>query len=209
MSLAIGIVAHPDRLEMAWGLAKAVDAELLQFDHDLRGEQANHQAALDRLLFTDADWLLLLEDDAIPCIDFRARVSTWLEGVDGIASLYLGTGRWAATVPRLHEPVVSRLVAEADAAHADRITSDALWHAVAVAVPLHHARSLHQGITRTHAPTDQAVSMWCKRHGVSVTYAHPSFVDHRDERAAVGHQADVAVGPRRAWRFADDVASLL
>jgi hypothetical protein len=202
MTTSVAVVAHPERLTSALLLRDQVQADHVSVDHFGRGEQWNHQEALEALARQpdQADWLVLLEDDAIPCSGFRAQLDRALEHAPaGIVSLYLGTGRWAGTAPSQHEPVVRGLVEDADRDGAQWITTGALWHAVGVAIPREHAVSLLQHLRGSTRPTDEAITDWCRQRRVAVHYTHPSLVDPRDERRLV-HAREQHV-PRRAWRF--------
>ncbi|WP_159794481.1 hypothetical protein [Puerhibacterium puerhi] len=204
MSVAIAVVAHPARAAMASDLFDAVAGNVLALDVDGRGEQANHQAALEALLDVDADWLVLLEDDAVPAPRFRTQLAAALaDAGDAVVSLYLGTGRWAGTIPAAHEPVVRRLVADADAVGARWITADALWHAVGFAVPRRAARELLAHLRADILPTDQAVTSWCQRTATPVRYTWPSLVDHLDGPTVTQHpDGQPRREARRAWRVA-------
>lgn len=203
-SVAIGIVAHPSRRTMADELARDVQADVLCYDHDNAGEQANHQATLEALLEHDTDWAVWLEDDAIPCADFRDQlVETLDDAPDGIASLYLGRGRWAGTSPRHHEPIVRGLIEDADRDGARWITAGSLWHAVGVAIPRKHGAPLLAHLRTTQAPTDEAITAWCRATRTPVHYAWPSQVDHRDGPTVTTHpDRQPRTQGRRAWRVA-------
>ena len=206
-SVAIGIVAHPSRGAMAHELAERTSAEVLSCDSEGAGEQANHQAALEQLLEYGTEWVVWLEDDAVPCADLRTRLLETLDAApDGVVSLYLGTGRWAGTAPRQHEQVVRGLIEDADRDGSRWITAGSLWHAVGVAIPRDRVADLLQHLRGSTRPTDEAVSDWCRRHRVAVHYTHPSLVDHRDEPRLV--QARERHVPRRAWRFEEATSDL-
>lgn len=199
-SIAVGVVAHPIRKAMAHELAERTYAEVLTYDNDGVGEQANHQAVLEQLLEYGTDWVVCLEDDALPCADFRTRLIETLDHAPaGVVSLYLGTGRWAGTSPRHHERVVRGLVEDADRHGARWITAEALWHAVGVAIPRERAADLLQHLRGSTHPTDEAITDWCRKRHVTVHYTHPSLVDHRDDPRLV--RAREQHVPRRAWRF--------
>lgn len=209
MTTSVAVVAHPARLTRALRLRDQVQADHVSVDHFGYGEQWNHQEALECLADArpDADWLVLLEDDAIPCRDLRTRLDQALaDAPAGIVSLYLGTGRWAGTVPRQHEQVVRGLIEDADRDGSRWITAGSLWHAVGVAIPRDRVADLLRHLRGSTRPTDEAVSDWCRRHRVAVHYTHPSLVDHRDEPRLV--QARERHVPRRAWRFEEATSDL-
>jgi len=181
MTVAIGIVAQPARRDMAEELAKQVDADLIVVDEDGQGERWCHQEALRRLIKTGADWLVMLEDDALPVDDFLPKLATALEmEPPGIVSAYLGTGRWSGEHMEVHEPRLRAMIDHADMTGAKWITADRLWHAVAVAIPLTLAPAVLAYIENDGAHTDKAIGYWCIETRTPVHYCHPSLVDHAD-----------------------------
>lgn len=203
---AVAVVAHVARQDQAAELLHQVDADLISFDDGTHGERANHARALRWLIEheQDAAWYVLLEDDAIPCVDFRVELRYRLKRVDpeALVSLYLGTGRWAGTVPSRHEPVVRGLVEKADESGANVIEAKELWHAVGIAVSAQNAMSLLSWLEAAprRRPTDQAITDWAKHWSVDVLYTHPSLVDHRDDSPRLVGAPEAHV-PRRAWKF--------
>lgn len=203
MTAAVAIVAHPARLDDANALSDRVQADYLSLDHESRGERWNHQHALAALIDTDADWLVLLEDDAVPCSDFRDRLDDVLATAPGsLVSLYLGTGRWAGHDHRIHAGVVHRLIARADRDGTGWIRADGMWHAVGIAVRREQAKRLLRHLRSNGQPTDQAISAWCKYTRTPVHYTHPSLVDHADGPTVTDHpDKQPRREARRAWRM--------
>lgn len=200
MSTAVGIVAVPERWTAGGRLARKVGSEVLVTDVRHHGERWCHQETLARLIDTGADWLVWLEDDALPCPRFRERLSDSLDSAgDALVSLYLGTGRWAGTSPARMEPVVRGMVERAESGGSRWIETDALWHAVAVAVPAYRAGSLLAHLRADPRPTDQAATRWARTHFLPVRYTWPSLVDHDDSLPRIVRTSDRPV-PRRAWR---------
>lgn len=204
-SIAVGIVAHPSRQAMADKLARTVQADALSYDHHAAGERANHQSVIETLLEHDTDWVVLLEDDAVPCPDFRTHlVDALTHAPQGVVSLYLGTGRWAGTAPRHHQQVVRGLVEDADQEGARWITTTALWHAVGVAVRREQAASLLAHLHTSTTPTDEAITAWCRATHTPVHYTWPSLVDHHDGPTVTQHpDQQPRTQGRRAWRVHD------
>lgn len=204
MSIAIGIVAHPDRLQQARDLMTWTSANVISLDDKGHGERWNHQNTLAKLLRYRADWYVLLEDDALPGADFHGHLHHYLTTApSGIVSLYLGTGRWAGTSPPHHERVVRGLIEDADQEGAEWITTGALWHAVGVAIPRTHASSLLAHLRDSPLPTDEAITAWCRATRTPVHYTWPSLVDHHDGPTVTLHpDGQQREQPRRAWRVA-------
>lgn len=195
MSYAIGIVAHPLREQQAYELAELVGG-LVNVDVSLQGEQWCHQRTLERLTKTDADWYILLEDDAIPCAHFREHLEQALDDAPAeIFSLYLGTGRWAGNASSASIGARTQL---ADIQSDTWIRANFLHHAVAVAIHNEHARPLLQHLRLMKAPTDQAIGRYAKHRNLTVAYTWPSHVNHADGPRLAGPDTTVE---RRAWRM--------
>src|SRR6188768_4219066 len=77
-TIAIGIVAHHSRRTQAFALAAQIGAQSVTIDTANRGERWCHQVALASLAHHGAQWLVLLEDDALPCADFTRHLSEYL-----------------------------------------------------------------------------------------------------------------------------------
>ena len=200
-TVAIGIVAHPARIDDANRLAADVAADVVLVDHDEFGERWNHQQVLAWLIDnTEADWLVVLEDDAIPHPQLRELLPGILDDSpdNRLVSLYLGTGRWAGLRGERADAHVGQLVADADRAGARWVVADSLWHAVAIAVDRIYAGSLLTHLQRDPRPTDRAAGAWAQRCRFPVRYTHPSLVDHRDGPRLVPNGA--ATVARHAWR---------
>lgn len=205
MSLAIAVVAHQRRAHAARQLAEQVGATIT-WDAG-KGEQDTHQRALAGLLDTDAAHLLLLEDDALPVPDFHARVPRDLAELPPrhLASGYLGTGRGAGILPSQWDPMAARLLARAEG-HGDHwVTADAMWHAVAMAIPRTAAPGLLAHLTaRPHLPTDQGVTHWARANRWRVAYpVASSWVDHADGPTVTTHpDGQARTQARHALRLA-------
>jgi hypothetical protein len=201
LTVAHGVVATQDRIDAATDLADQLDAEVLAVDRSGAGERSNHQNCLGELLATGADWLVMVEDDAILCGAFAARELEALNdiGPDRIVSFYLGTGRWAGEVWSTHGPRVDQMVANARRVGASYVQGAGLWHGVAVAIPSTLAPEVLHHITHSPRPTDWAISEWCKATGTTVAYTVPSLVDHADAAPHVDDSGDLV--PRHAIYF--------
>jgi len=198
MTYAIGIVAHPARNEQAHQLAADVDADLIVVDTCSQGEQWCHQETLTELMKRDVDWYVLLEDDALPCQNFRALLEEALnEAGDALISLYLGTGAWAGTDQVTTARLVPRLIAQADRDSAHWITAPGLYHAVGIAIPAVRARAALAHMRAVRYASDKALSRWAHANHIPIRYTWPSLVDHADGERLAGEQRNT---PRRAWR---------
>jgi hypothetical protein len=201
--VAHAVVAHPDRLEVADWLQASVEAEVYSIDWETRGERWNHQHALKRLISeTDAEHLVLLEDDAILCPGYHEALDGFLSALTSpVASLYLGTGSWAMEAPATHAPRLQLLVERAERHGVPYVTADRLWHGVAVVLHRSVAEDVLDHMQRRPWPTDAAIGSWCRRNRIEVPHAHPSLVDHADGPSVTQHpDGRIDRGVRRAWR---------
>ena len=209
MNIAIGVVAHPSRREHVENLTDTVAFNVACYDTHGRGERWNHAETLRELLDTvpRADWYVLIEDDALPCADFRDRLAAALDqaGDDVLVSLYLGQGAWATRKPDTKH-TVARLVRQADLT-GGWIDADEMWHAVGVCIRAEHARSVQAHLATESAPTDLALTRWAAAHEVGIRYTYPSLVDHADGASVIPRTTPRKAG-RVAWRFADEHAGL-
>ena len=198
VTYAIGIVAHPHRAGDALALRDKIRADVVSFDHDGIGGRANHLRVLTTLAGTNVNWAVILEDDALPCRGFHDALGEWLrQAPSPIVSLYLGTGRWAGTVPSQHEPKVQALIDQADT-DGSRWILGGMWHAVGYAIRSDTLEAVIQRVDTSRTPIDQAIGRWAKENAQQVAYTWPSLVDHKDN----GRLVDAAERntTRRAWR---------
>lgn len=141
----------------------------------------------------DADWHVLIQDDAQPCADFLAGLERALAFVppDAVVSPYLGTGR---NVPIRWEAMARA----ADTAGATWVRSNKLMWGVCLALPV---ASIPQMIgyadTRAGVPDDMRVAGWVDRTAREVWYTWPSLVDHRQVPSLTKHRARERVA--RSW----------
>lgn len=140
----------------------------------------------------DADWHVLIQDDAYPCPDFLAGLAAALERVPtpAIVSPYLGKGRnvpnrWAAMADR------------ADAQLASWVRSTKVMWGVCLAAPVSLIPDMVTWCDRKAGmPDDMRLSSWAQRHHVEVWYTWPSLVDHGTEASLTKHRAADRVARR-------------
>lgn len=179
-TIAVGIVAHPLRRDMAEGLAAQIEADVVVYDIDGRGERWCHTHTLRRLAATGADWLVLSEDDALPIDDFRPSLARALSDTHpAIVSLYIGQGNWVGLIPRKGS-IVERLVAQARRTRASWIDHPRLFHGVAIAIPNAWAAAIIDALEDSVRSSDRTIGEWAIANGRPVRYTWPSLVDHRN-----------------------------
>lgn len=213
MTLAeIAVVACPVRRARATELIRRVGASCIAWDRTKVGAAANHLQAWSYLVDTPAPWAVVLEDDAVPCIDFVGQLDAMLAVAPGdFVSLYLGRGR-----PDQWQLPISAAISH-DACF---LRADALLGMVGYAVRPELLRRLLTSIRfrrlrhpRARVELNDQVSDWMRNHGLSIFYSRPSLVDHADgppviadaeredgqSRAMAPHPSGTAI--RRAWLF--------
>jgi GR25 family glycosyltransferase involved in LPS biosynthesis len=201
MTLPIAVVSHPQRTEMAAELAAEVggfvvtDTECKGGVGDYIGCARTHVAALRAMeTFSITDWVIVLEDDAIPVPDFRQHAAAALQHASTpLVGFYLGTG----TNPDVQH-AIKLAIRAADAIGATWIQADCLMSTVGYAVhrdTVHRMLNAIESTTRSEVPI--RVTRWAQRSSVGVDYTWPSLVDHRDGWSTIAHRS---VKGRRAHR---------
>lgn len=140
----------------------------------------------------DADWHVLIQDDALPCPDFLAGLERALEHVppDATVSPYLGQGgaaplKW------------NRMGIEAERRGASFVVSTSLMWGVAICLPVPLIPDMIARADTMHrVPDDMRVAGWTKRRHGEVWYTWPSLIDHRPVPSITKHRA----ADRRAVR---------
>jgi GR25 family glycosyltransferase involved in LPS biosynthesis len=199
-TIRIGVVAHILRQSYAQQLADQVDAATISFDDGMLGVNKNHIKVWTNLLQQGGDWLVVLEDDAVPVDDFRYHLTQALiNAPTDIVSLYLGTG-----YPKAWQRFIK--TAMADKSDANYIVSTHLLHAVGTAIKVDLVNDMLRFISwmsegERKWPIDEQITHWARMRGHKISYARPSLVDHMDGPTTVHHpdgQSRDGV-KRRAW----------
>lgn len=185
------VVGHHARRRQAEALAASLEAHLLM-DEQSHGATWNHRRALEWAR-GQPDRVVVLEDDALPVPDFRARAAAVLQRwPEDLVSLYLGTGR-----PLFFQDEIRRKLQALPPCidDGDAITLRTLVHAVCYSIPPAGIQRV-VGLPLTHQ-TDFAIG---DNWGRPVVYAVPSLVDHADGPCVERHHdGETRTQPRRAW----------
>ena len=197
---AIGIVGHIDRADAAHQLMADTDAAYLSLDNGTYGCHGNHRRVwrhLSERFGPHVDWLVVLEDDAIPCADFTEQLHQALSvSLNPIVSLYLGRLR-PTHLQYMVEPALQR-AADNDAS---LLISRHMLHAVGVAIQSARVPELLAEVTE-NLPIDEAIGAWAIQRHFRIAYTHPSLVDHTDGDTLLKHPDNQKREPGRvAWRF--------
>jgi hypothetical protein len=184
-------MGHPDRADLVADLLTMLDRPV-PVHWDDEGPPSGNSDRVWRtarggweLADPDADWHVLIQDDAVPSPDFLAGLERALEYVpqDAVVSPYLGKG--GATGARWGD-----IGAEADRRGASWVLSSKLMWGVAICLPV---RLIPEMIERANfmagVPDDMRVAGWTQRRRGEVWYPWPSLVDHRPVPSITKHRA--------------------
>lgn len=198
MRLSASVMAHPDRILQVGELTHRLDRPVpIHWDNE--GPPSGNSDRVWRtarggwlLADPEADWHVLIQDDAWPCEDFLAGLERALEFVppDATVSPYLGKGGMAADR-------WSKIGAEADRRGASFVRSASLMWGVTICLPVYAIPDMiERANLMAGVPDDMRVSGWTKRRHAEVWYPWPSLVDHRPVPSITKHRA----ADRRAVR---------
>lgn len=198
MKLSASVMAHPDRAEEVTALTSALDRHVPVY-WDAEGPASGNADRVWRtarsawqLHDPDADWHVLIQDDAVPCRDFLAGLEQALNYVppDVVVSPYLGKGR---SVPRRWETLAG--LADQRGARWAR-TSKLMW-GVCIVLPVRLIpEMIERADKRYGVPDDMRVAGWAERTGREVWYTWPSLIDHRTVPSLTKHRATDRVARR-------------
>lgn len=191
MKLSASIMAHPDRAECVAELLAALDRPV-RVHYDTEGPASGNA---DRGWRTarggwvmhdpDADFHLLLQDDALISADLLAGLERALEHVppDAVVSPYLGRG--GATPHRWR-----RMAADADRLGASWVVSSKLMWGVGIVLPVARISGMIAAADRmTGITDDMRVAGWAEKTRTEVWYTWPCLVDHRAVPSLTKHHA--------------------
>lgn len=199
MRLSASIMAHPARVDLVTELMTALGQHLPTAWDDEgppsgnadRGWRTARQAW--QLADPDADYHLVLQDDAWPCADLLAGLERALDLTawhDVVVSPYLGKG--GITPPRFN-----RMAADADRAGASWVVSAKLLWGVAICLPTRLIPDMIERADRMAGVTDDMrVAGWAQRRHIPIRYTWPSLVDHRSVESITKHRARERVAQR-------------
>ncbi|UVG34722.1 glycosyltransferase [Mycobacterium phage Rita] len=181
MTHTIGIVAHTKRAEQAHRLMEIVGAAYMSIDNGALGCEANHRKVWQHLTRHNTGWLVVLEDDAIPCNNFRDQLDAALAVAPSpVVSLYLGRER-----PREYQ----QRIAKAADTTASWLTCRRLLHAVGIAIHADLVPNMLNNLPNGK-PIDEAISAWARHQGHTIAYTWPSLIDHADETPMIDTRND-------------------
>lgn len=197
MKIHIVVVADKRREAQARTLADTVQADTIAWDEGKFGATNNHRQAWGWHAQHPADWSIVLEDDAVPCKDFRAQATKALTvAPTHLVSFYMGRLR-----PPAWQEAYEYALERADEAKAHWLIGRKVLHAVGIAADRGAVNAVVQALTNTIAHPDAALNIWATKNSAEIAYSVPSLVDHADgDNLIVHHEQETYRPGRVAWR---------
>lgn len=173
-------MAHPDRDDMAYNLRDKTGGTLVWDDSNNQLDTCDRAWGLHD---HDADWSVVLEDDAVPIDLFEFSLVEALERSRNlhnqcVISLYVGSTR---PIPRR----VSQAVKKADSLGAGWLRYPSLLWNVGVAMPTYLVPKMLEFVKDFHIPADERIGRWAREYGIPVLYTWPAIVDHADKPSLI------------------------
>lgn len=169
----IAVVAHVARGSRGHRLAERVFSTCLCLDDGSLGVGYNHLRAWNWLADGNAEWGVVLEDDALPSSWFLSGhlKDVLITAPSPVVSLYLGRSS-----PAHWQPSISRVIARPES----WLMASELLHHVGVAIKTTTLPVVLDGVRQLLSayPIDEAIGMRCRKIGIPIAYCHPSIVDH-------------------------------
>lgn len=191
--MKIAIVGHISRSEKIEKLSSLFPCEVF-IDSVGKGALFNHTRAL-QWAAQQKERVVIMEDDAIPVIDFEEKVEKWFDFFPvQFLSFYLGTSR-----PPQYQPIIDQLIESSNSLGREFIWLNQLIHGVCYSPP---SEAINQIISKLdkRKPADFSIgSAW----GSSVYYPIKSLVEHADESSVEKHIDGRKSSGIRVARFLD------
>jgi GR25 family glycosyltransferase involved in LPS biosynthesis len=194
--ISFAVVGHEARLVEATDLAHSLGAVIVLDDGSL-GAGANHLRAWEATATLEADYAVVLEDDAQPVPGFMQQAEQALAVTpEPVISFYAGTTR-----PKRWQDCLRPATADADRVGACWLTTTLAAHAVAIAIHTDLRDDWIDFATGHTLPPDERLTAWMKARDHRIAYSWPSLCNHADGPTLVRHGNTQGItGPRRAWR---------
>jgi GR25 family glycosyltransferase involved in LPS biosynthesis len=160
------------------------------------GCNQNHRKTWQWLSTREADWLVVVEDDAVPVKDFTHQLEQALTAAPSpIVGLYLGDG-----FPPQWQTRIRQAVAQADTTGACWITGELLF-GVGIAIKADLVEDMLTYTDHTTQGFDFAIKDWAKTRGHTIAFTYPSLLDHQDETSIAKHpDGGTRTIPRKAHK---------
>lgn len=201
MKISVSVMAHPDRAHLVDELLDSLDVRA-KVAFDTGGKPSRDPERIWQnakkawgMHDGDADWHVVLQDDAIVAKNLMQCLPSALGRVPdmGMVSLYVGDGRPMSSL-------WGRLADAARACEASWIVGPRSMWGVGLAIPVRLIGGMVEYCSRLRGiPDDMRIGRWGRRAGVETWFTWPSLVDHPQGGSLVGHG-----GGRVARSFAFD-----
>ena len=201
-NLSVSIMAHRKREHWVPLLQEQVPQALVVWDrkNDRWDTGARSLMAYDR----DAEWHMVIQDDALLPPDFYAGVEKMLRHVPPAHPVGLYYGRVRPRSQDTHGFAV-----RARRENASFILHNGPWWGVGIVIPTDHIRSIVKwGDENQQIPNyDRRISRWYGMQDIPCYYTNPSLIEHRTE-----DNPSLVPGRtgqnRRAWEFVGPQSAL-
>lgn len=189
-TLSAAIMAHPDRADLVSELTGSLDREVpVSWDDKPVSRHTEQRWAVGRAAWLsydpDADFHLVLQDDAIVVPDLLAGLESALDHVPDqvLVSPFIGTKRPAAN---RWNALTHRAIRDG----ASWVESTILMWGVAIIARTSMIDDMVAWAdNRVGKPYDTRVGQFWVRNQINTWYTWPCLVDHRDGPSLVGHGA--------------------
>lgn len=181
--VSIIIMGHERRMTQALRLSEELDCALMIDNNppSFASERLNGDMAWRFLAETDAEWGIVIQDDALPINGFREHAINALDSVPdmvGAVSFYVGTGRPYAGV-------VKHAVDMANMVDASWLMGRGLYWGVAVAIRTKDIADMLDAQALSNEQYDVRIGDYFKARDRSIAYTWPSLVNHADEETLI------------------------
>lgn len=199
MKISVAIAAHPKREQLVEELLDRLDTQPVIVWDTEDDIWDTHKRAWESGLGSTSNYYLVIQDDALPCLNLIQGMEQALPHVPiGPVSLYFGNAR--------NHPKVARAALNADTQQASWIISSGFWWGVAAMLPVGMISEMLAFCSPRRETYDRRLSIWTEHNQLPVYYPWPSMVDHIDEPslAHVGRRPG-----RKAYKFVGEYYSAL
>lgn len=188
-------MAHPKRKEWAEELSKQLlDAPIIYDEKQNIWDTCRRSWLLyDR----DAEYHLVIQDDAILCYNFIEKAKQVLRtgkifNEDYIYSFYAGE-------------MMKNHIIKAEKKRRNYVISGMIFNEVALCMKTEHIKGMVKFCDDREVDTDQEVARWARIKLLKVFYTIPSLVDHREGESLyrVNYNKPNPDKQRKAFRFID------
>lgn len=157
-------MAHPKRQKWAKELSHKLKAPIVyDTKNNLWDTCRRAWLSIDR----NAEYGLVLQDDAIVCDNFIKKAEKYLNGSDYIFSFFAG---------KLLASRINKAIRE----DKNYVIAGMIFNEVALCMKTKHIEKMVEFCDSRNAQNDQEITKWARLSNIDIFYTVPSLVDHRD-----------------------------